>query len=170
MRKLKGVWISAMLVAAALALAGCAADGVQSVSKGQATRPARTAEAIAIFKDVCATTVARHFAGAEKRMETNKVSLPSPVGTSTLYSTELDLSMKIVDGPGFGKSCSLVFAAAETPAMVRATFEANFSKLSPSMFGLTGIDAATRHLVIYQDAGLNRGRHYYHFTYFSDGG
>lgn len=128
------------------------------------------ARAVAMFRDVCGKTAGAHFAGATQRMAAYKVTAPSPLGTSTLYSTIEDLSFKIMDGPGYGKTCSIVYASNDNEAATAAVHIANFGKPKMTEFGITAFDKAAQRLVIINRPTRNAGRTYYNLKMLSDGG
>jgi hypothetical protein len=126
--------------------------------------------AVAMFRDVCGTTAAGHFAGARQRMKAYNVTAPSPQGTSTLFSTTEDVSFKITDGPGFGKTCSIVYGSKDTPKIVAETYVANFGASEQSPFGLTAFDRTHKRLVIIGATSRSQDGIFYNLKMFSAGG
>ena len=91
----------------------------QSVDPG--TLPAVPADrAVALFAAICGDSLP-NFDSATDRMSANGIT--DAAQTGTFYSSRENLSFKITDGPGAGKTCSMVFATQDdTEAFVRAAF------------------------------------------------
>jgi hypothetical protein len=73
--------------------------------------------AVSVFLSVCKESADRDFADAEAAMANVGVTKKN-AETGTVYSEAEDLSFKIVDGPGMGKSCSMVFITGDSPEQV----------------------------------------------------
>ncbi|MGL4319377.1 MAG: hypothetical protein ACRCS3_00790 [Paracoccaceae bacterium] len=95
---------------------------VAAVDAGSAT-PVSAARAVQVFESVCGETLP-NFAGATAKMQSIGVTAPSPSGTATIYSQTEDLSFQIQDGPGLGKTCSMVFGSQDSEASVVSAFSA----------------------------------------------
>ncbi len=121
--------------------------------------------AVKLFLAVCGATAPRDFAGAQKVMAKYGITAKQPTGT--VFSKTEDLSFKIMDGPGFGKTCSMVFASGDKAATVQAAVP----KVGPFRDTAFGLAALTpdRHLVIYQKSRAG-GRTYFNLRLFSDRG
>ena len=73
--------------------------------------------AVSVFLSVCRESADRDFADAEAAMAKVGVTKKN-AETGTVYSEAEDLSFRIMDGPGMGKSCSMVFIARDSPEQV----------------------------------------------------
>lgn len=73
--------------------------------------------AVSVFLSVCKESADRDFADAEAAMAELGVTKKN-AETGSVYSETEDLSFRIVDGPGMGKSCSMVFITRDTPELV----------------------------------------------------
>ena len=73
--------------------------------------------AVSVFLSVCKESADRDFADAEAAMAQVGVTKKN-AETGSVYSETEDLSFKIVDGPGMGKSCSMVFITSDSPELV----------------------------------------------------
>lgn len=113
------------LLALCLALAaptGLAAQGV-TVPGPDAVPVAR---AIQLFDAVCGKTFAKGFRGAERVLAANGIDVPSPAGTTTIYSAREDLSFNIAKRGVSLVQCSMVFGTTEGRRTVHRAFEARF--------------------------------------------
>lgn len=81
-------------------------------SSAQGDLPAVSAKrGIALFEAICAKTLP-NFSRAENVAKVNKITFHA--GTGTFYSTIEDLSFRLADGPGNGKTCSIVFMSKQS--------------------------------------------------------
>jgi hypothetical protein len=70
--------------------------------------------AVALFDAVCGATLPG-FANAPARMAANGITVASSQGTASVYSATEDVSFQIQDGPGQGRTCSMVFGTTNPP-------------------------------------------------------
>lgn len=107
-----------------LGLAACVSpETSSSPAKSEtpgALQPVQTTRAVQLFDTVCGSTLSANFAGAKSAMARVGVTQPSPLGTSTMYSQTEDVSFQIVEGPGLGKTCSMVFGTTQRESAVMA--------------------------------------------------
>ena len=117
-----------ILCLTALWLAGCtvpvetATPAVTPVTPISAA-PAQisAARAVALFDAVCGASLPG-FANASALMAANGITMPSPRGTPTMFSLTEDVSFQLQDGPGQGRTCSMVFGTTDAPQQTTATF------------------------------------------------
>jgi hypothetical protein len=123
-----------LLTALALALSACTTTTAPSPVTAPAPTggvvpadwnppPVTPARAVQLFEAVCGASLP-NFASATSRMAANGITLTSAIGTSTRYSATEEVSFKIIDGPGLGKSCSMVFQTSGSPASLRSAVNA----------------------------------------------
>ncbi len=123
---------------AALLLAGCdlpTSPPPVVVTEGAASRIAPAAlqtvgtagisatRALALFDAVCGASLPG-FTRAPALMAANGITVPSPTGTATVYSATEDVSFQVQDGPGAGRTCSMVFGTPHSAANAASTFSA----------------------------------------------
>ena len=109
-------------------------------------------KAVAIFEDVCGGSLPK-FRSARSRMKKHGVT--NVAKTGTVFSTKENLSIKIVDGPGFGKTCSLAFATKENrPSYIKATSKLGTFVQTP--FG-EGTLYQNRSVIVTRSSGTKRG-------------
>jgi hypothetical protein len=124
----------AIVLIAALGLSGCEMSGVQPVVAPAAVptqspaliqdatpAPISPIRAVALFDAVCGASLPG-FANALALMTANGIAVPSPDGTATVYSASQDVSFQIQDGPGAGRTCSMVFGTTEPPQAAAVAF------------------------------------------------
>ena len=83
--------------------------------------PVSVIRAIALFDAVCGATLPG-FNDASQQLVANGITIPSPEGTATLFSATEDVSFQIQDGPGQGRTCSMVFGTPDSPQTVGRGF------------------------------------------------
>ena len=165
-------------VAFALALGACEEAPRLSVTPGTVQSGAATiasqnppvtaTRAVALFDAVCGASLKDEFASAAKLAKANGVSVPSPFGTPTIYSGTEDLSFQVQDGPGFGKTCSMVFGSTQPKATVMAGVS-QINPFRPSDIGLMALYRDQQRLVLFVDGGSAVGKtHYYNLRLLSD--
>jgi hypothetical protein len=116
--------------------------------------PVSTARAVALFDAVCGGTAARNFSGAKQVMAQNGVTAPSPLGTTTMFSTTEDLSFKVAPGD----TCSMVFGTRDSRSTVANAVKTRFG--NPIPIGTNEIamkDLKTGKLVIFDQNALTGG-------------
>ena len=123
---LTSVWVT-------LALTGCTVpgnppaalvtEGARVAPQTVSTAPISPARALALFDAVCGASLPG-FAQAPALMAANGITVPSPSGTATVYSATEDVSFQVQDGPGAGRTCSMVFGTIQTAEAAATTFAA----------------------------------------------
>ena len=132
-------WFFGILAIAAALLSGCAMPiGPQPTALAQSgpaqsnaalslqtvgTASISTTRALVLFDAVCGASLPS-FATAPARMAANGVTVPSPSGTGTVFGATEDVSFQIQDGPGAGRTCSMVFGTPQSAATAAETFAA----------------------------------------------
>ena len=163
-------------------LAGCttetapaaAVKGAPAPVAATATGPAENAKPVAparakaLSDAVCGASLKGDFATAPERLRANGFTRISPLGTPTTYSQTENASFKIENGPGFGKSCSMVVATQSSPAAVRAALMPGKPMATP--FGLAAIYANTGALIVEGPTNRDGGLNYVNYRLFSDRG
>lgn len=130
---------SFLVVTAFLAAAGCQTTTKTTVAVdpnaevGSETVP--VARALNVFDAVCGQSLP-DFASAPRLMTQNGIT--NKASTGTVYSATEDLSFKIVDGPGIGNSCSMVFVSKEPKKQVFDAYRSKFIRVDQTPLGLTG--------------------------------
>ena len=123
-----------ILLIAALGLTGCDALPVTvagpveippAAEDGIGTTPIGVTRAVALFDSICGASLP-DFTSAVRRMADsgiNKGALDAdPHTVPTIYSPTEDVSFQVQDGPGQGRTCSMVFGTTETVQAARAGF------------------------------------------------
>ena len=83
--------------------------------------PISVTRAVALFDAICGASLPR-FEGAGLLMGRNGINLISGDGVLTLFSPTEDVSFQLQDGPGQGRTCSMVFGTTETAQAATAGF------------------------------------------------
>ena len=161
---------------AALCLAGCEESTVQAplpVAQAASTpagpmHPVATSRAIQLFDAVCGASLDNDFKSASSLMAANGVAVASPFGTPTVYSATEDVSFQIQDGPGFGKTCSMVWGTQDRLDVVFNTLMA-IGKFRPTDIGVMALYRGQQRLVILNDGRQKSGTTtYYNLKLLSD--
>jgi hypothetical protein len=116
----------------ALGLVGCDAPPlpVAEPVSVSATTPAATSisntpisvtRAVALFDAICGASLPR-FEGAAPLMGRNGINLSEGDDVLTFYSPTEDISFQVQDGPGQGRTCSMVFGTTETVQAAQTGF------------------------------------------------
>ena len=136
---------SALALGLVGALSACEAPAAPPVATSQPaatedtpagpSHPVTTARAVQLFDTVCGASLGSEFASAKAKMAANGITLPSPLGTATVYSATEDVSFQIQDGPGFGKTCSLVWGTTDARSTVTASVN-TINRFQPTALGL----------------------------------
>jgi hypothetical protein len=137
-----------------------------AVSAGTATAVS-SARAVQLMEAVCGASLP-NFANARATMKANGITAPSPTGTPTMYSTTEDASFQIQDGPGLGKTCSMVFGSTDSQDAVLSALS-RLGRFQATPFGPATTYRGRGALVIF--AGATRGagsRTYYNIRMFSE--
>lgn len=115
---------------AAVGLAGCDAtvptEPVPVATAAPAapltdSAPISVTRAVALFDAICGATLPR-FEGAGLLMGRNGINIIEGDDVLTLFSPTEDVSFQLQDGPGQGRTCSMVFGTTETVQAARAGF------------------------------------------------
>ena len=145
--------IAVVLLAISLVLGACVAPQTTAiggpVAAVQAGSPAPVAAARAaqLFEAVCGDTLP-NFANAKARMQAIGVTVPSPTGTPTIYSQTEDLSFQIIEGPGLGRTCSMVFGSQDTEGTIQTALS-RFGAFQPTDLGAATVYKGRAALVIF---------------------
>lgn len=181
-RSMKKVRATAGIFAALALLAGCTTEtaptgAVQGAPATPATtgtgvarnaKPVTPARARALFDAICAASLNGDFATAPERLRANGFTRTSPLGSGTIYSQTENASFQIKDGPGFGKTCSMVVASQSQPATMRAALMVGKTMDTP--FGLAGLYPNTGALVVEGTVKRDGGLTYFNYRLLSDRG
>ncbi len=106
--------------------------------------PVGSARAAALFEAICGKSLP-NFNKALRVAKANGVTHKAQTGT--MYSTTEDLSVKVFDGPGAGKTCSIVFRSNDS----RSKFLRATAALSPD---------GELHTISHQSSGKTTGSLY----------
>ena len=115
---------------AALGLSGCEASApaapvvvaaAATAAPQNASAPISVTRAVALFDAICGATLPR-FEGAGLLMGRNGINISEGDDLLTLFSPTEDVSFQLQDGPGQGRTCSMVFGTTETVQAARAGF------------------------------------------------
>ncbi|MEM8850425.1 MAG: hypothetical protein AAGE03_10355 [Pseudomonadota bacterium] len=145
-------------------IAGCQSVEPSATSDRGPIQPASAAEALAIFDGVCGASLP-DFSSAARLMPAFDVT--NRQSTGTVFSTTRDLSLKILDGPGEGRTCSMVFSTIDSAAQTRQVFE----QLGPFTDGPSGTGTLYRGrnaLVLFRPAGGSGASSYYNIRLLSE--
>lgn len=141
-------------VACLVALAGCqtttttrtiAVDPTARVGEA----PVQVSRAIATFEAVCGASLP-NFDGAARLMTQNGVT--NRAATGTVFNPTENLSFRIIDGPGSGRTCSMAFATTESRRTVFNAYTQAFGEIRPSPFGQTAVYRGRPALMIFGEA------------------
>ncbi len=97
-------------------VAGAAAPLAQPV----APLPVTAARAVALLDAVCGASLPK-FGTIDATLRANGFAMAP--GTTALRSATEEVSFRLQDGPGDGKTCAMIFAASDGPDAVKAAFE-----------------------------------------------
>jgi hypothetical protein len=120
--------------------------------------PVPAARAVALLDAVCGASLPK-FGTIDATLRANGFALAS--GTTTMSSASEEVSFRLADGPGDGKTCAMTFATTEGPDAVKATFG------SLGTFKDTPLGSATKYrgrnaILIYDGPGQQiAGAQYY---------
>lgn len=166
--------IFVLLAVAAVALAGCETPGATVTASAAANKPAgpshpvTTTRAVQLFDAVCGASLASDFSAAKSKMAANGITIPSPMGTATVYSATEDVSFQISKGPGYGNTCSLVWGTTETKTNVLKSVS-TINAFRNSEIGLMTLYRNQRRLVLFSGGtGHIGGTAYYNLKLLSD--
>jgi hypothetical protein len=136
-----------------LALTGCVqttttvtGGAVPAVATGTAT-PISSVRAVQVFEAVCGATLP-NFATAPRAMAANGITANPADSNPTIYSATEDLSFQIQDGPGLGRTCSMVFGSQEGEDAVLSALS-RFGRFGQTAFGLATTYRGRATLVIF---------------------
>ena len=108
--------------------------------------PVSAARALALFDAICGASLP-DFTSANSRMAANQVTIASPYGTATMYSAVEDASFQLQDGPGLGRTCSMVFGTSAAPQSTALTFAA-MGQFVETPLGLGALYRGTQAVVL----------------------
>ncbi len=157
---------------ACLVMAACVPDGAPTTTGAPRSAeplanatPVSAARAKAMFDAVCGASLP-NFDAAPKLMAAQGFTRSSPMGTATIYSRTENASFQIKDGPGLGKTCSMVVATKDAPATVKASVRGT------KIFQTMGSDAALynggKALILHQPPQKSDGLTYMNFQMLSE--
>jgi hypothetical protein len=117
--------------------------------------------AASVFLSVCKESADRDFADAEAAMAQVGVTKKN-AETGTVYSETEDLSFRIMDGPGMGKSCSMVFITGDSPEQVADALP-KVAPFQDSPFGpMTVLEGSIAVIYVAQNPGSGDGGPFAH--------
>lgn len=157
-----------------MAVAGCTTetgptDALQKAPVSTPTAsypmPVTPARAKALFDAICGASLP-NFDTAPQRLRANGFTRPSPQGTAALYSETENVSFQISDGPGMGKTCSMVVASQPSAAALRAAVMGSGAKDTP--LGTTALYPNTAALVLEGRTTREGGLIYANYRLLSD--
>ncbi len=125
------------------------------------------ARALQMFDAVCGRSLP-DFSSADRNLK--QAGVTNKASTGTYFSPVEDISFKIAEGPGFGKSCSMVFATTETRKRVFAAYGAKFTSIRETPLGLMGgyrVDNRVTSALI-AEPRRNDGRNYFNLRLLSE--
>ena len=125
---------------------GIAARATPAAPQNLGTAPISANRALTLFDAVCGAALPG-FAQAPALMAANGITVPSPSGTATVYSATEDVSFQLQDGPGAGRTCSMVFGTTQSAASAASTFSA-FGQFVETPLGLGTIYRNTNAVVL----------------------
>ena len=102
-------------------LAAASATSVAVSPQTVGTASISAARALALFDAICGESLPG-FTRAPALMASNGITVPSRSGTATVYSATEDVSFQLQDGPGAGRTCSMVFGTTQSAATAANTF------------------------------------------------
>lgn len=127
--------------------------------------PLAASEAARLFGEICGGSLP-NFVGAQRRMTAAGFSIVASTGTQ--FHTTYDASMRILDGPGVGQSCSLVFVSSANPASVNRTLEAALGPIVESPLGAAIAYPDGRAVTLVADPRRAGGQTYYNLRMWSE--
>jgi hypothetical protein len=151
--KLK-VW----LVTAGVAILAAGTSQAESTDLGTMIDADR---AVSVFLSVCKESADRDFADAEAAMAQVGVTKKN-AETGTIYSETEDLSFRIMDGPGMGKSCSMVFITDASPEQVADALPKLASFQDSPLGPMTVLEGNIAVIYVAQNLGSGDGGPYAH--------
>lgn len=157
--------LRAMAALAVLVTLAACQSAPTSSSEADRRQPITAVEAVAAFEGICGASLP-NFAGAKNRMAAFGITAQLLAGSDTIHSPTKQISFKILDGPGLGKTCSMVFATQERPATVQAAFN-KLGTFIESSLG-RGTFYADRALVLQPEATRRGGGTYYNLRMLSE--
>ncbi len=135
------VWRSTGLLALAalLGLAACQTTTQTSVASDPTVdvgdKVVPVSRALQIFDAVCRRSQP-DFASFDRNVK--QLGEVRKASTGTVFSQTEDVSFKILDGPGGGKSCSMVYGTKESKRAVFRAYEARFTAIAATPLGRMG--------------------------------
>ncbi len=166
-----------LLIAAFVALSGCGETRLTSVTIDPTiepgSNPVSVSRALGLFDAVCGAGLPK-FAKSKQLAASNGIG--NQASTGTIFSETDNLSIKILDGPGLGKTCSMVFASAEPRSKAFAAYSRKFGKIStpktagaPEGILLAGYSFQARFAVVQiKEPKRRNGLNYYNLRLWSE--
>jgi hypothetical protein len=126
------------LIPALVVLAACVPGG------GPA--PVAPDRALALFDGICGESLP-DFADAPVLMQAAGVTRPADDATGAMFGATEDISFRIEEGPGLGKSCRMVVATTDPAGMLDA-LRAATGGMQDTAFGPAGLYRGRRALLV----------------------
>ncbi|MEM8592951.1 MAG: hypothetical protein AAGF13_10535 [Pseudomonadota bacterium] len=163
----RGAFFRGTICVACLALAACeqpTPPAVEIFAAALATHVhPDAAEAVRLFQAICGETLP-NFDGVDTALQANGINQPSPGNSTTKFHPSGRLSFKVLDGPGVGKTCSMVFETTESKAQVDAAL-AELGNFRDSSLGTATLYKDT--LVLTREPTAFEGRSVYNLRMLS---
>lgn len=161
---------SRLLLVACLALLAACQTTTQTVVKVDpriepGSQPVQVSRAVSVFNDVCGASLP-NFNRAPQRMARH--GLTNRAATGTVFSPKENMSVKVLPGPGIGKTCSLVFASTAPPPAALKTLQAAYGPLVSSPLGLAAPYPGRRTVVLFVAARSEAKLHHYNLRLLSE--
>lgn len=161
---LAAVVLSACAPTSTTTINGVTVDpSISDAGRGAAALPAT--EAARLFDTVCGGTLP-NFAGAQRRMASAGFTINASTGTR--YHGAYDASMRILDGPGFGQTCSMVFVSGGSTNSVYQALQAGLGPMTDSPIGRAIAYRNGRTIILLAEPRRLNGQTYYNLRMWSE--
>ena len=127
--------------------------------------PVSSARAVGLFLSVCEASLP-NFRNAPSMM--TRAGVSETASTGTVFSSTEDVSLKILDGPGTGTTCSFVFATTESRSSVFATYGRAFGEILQSELGPVAANPRRTTLILMGEPRGNGGLNYFNLRMLSE--
>ena len=124
-----------------------------------------SSQAVGFFDSVCGGSLP-DFDSAQNRMASAGYTVDAATGT--VFSATYESSFKVLDGPGFGRTCSFVFGSAERPNQVNSVIEAAFGPIRVTPLGRAVGYQNGRTIIIINEPRRAGGFNYYNLRMWSE--
>lgn len=159
-----------LLVAALVGLAACQTTTSVPVQNDntplEAVQPISAERAVALFKATCGASLP-NFANLKSKLVQNGFTHKEPTGT--VFNIREDASVKLLNGPGAGRSCSFVYASQQSRDVAFAAYEKTFGPIAQTPLGQTaGYQSGGKTtLVLLTDPTRSNGLNYFKLSLLS---